>query len=120
MVTHMTTKKEQAELKKTFNLFDLNGDGKTRHLTRSKCLRRHQNFLKEPTLIKTEVLIMESGALPLSTDAICSTRLTLKDAFRSSIVIVEAASLLKKLRRFLGVVCRKRKEFGMRSLKKWT
>jgi calcium-dependent protein kinase len=28
MVTHMTTKKEQAELKKTFNLFDLNGDGK--------------------------------------------------------------------------------------------
>jgi len=28
MVTHMTTKQEQAELKKTFNLFDTNGDGK--------------------------------------------------------------------------------------------
>lgn len=28
MVSRLSTKKEQAELKNTFNLFDLNGDGK--------------------------------------------------------------------------------------------
>jgi len=28
MVNHMATKSEQDELKKTFNLFDANGDGK--------------------------------------------------------------------------------------------
>ena len=28
MVSHLSTKKEQAELRKTFNLFDSNGDGK--------------------------------------------------------------------------------------------
>lgn len=28
MVTHLATKKEQAELRKTFNQFDANGDGK--------------------------------------------------------------------------------------------
>jgi Ca2+-binding EF-hand superfamily protein len=28
MVSHLSTKKEQAELRKSFNLFDTNGDGK--------------------------------------------------------------------------------------------
>jgi Ca2+-binding EF-hand superfamily protein len=28
MVTHLSTKKEQNELRKTFNQFDINGDGK--------------------------------------------------------------------------------------------
>lgn len=28
MVSHLSTKAEQAELRKTFNLFDINGDGK--------------------------------------------------------------------------------------------
>ena len=28
MVTHLSTRQEQTELRKTFNLFDINGDGK--------------------------------------------------------------------------------------------
>ncbi len=28
MVSHLSTKQEQAELRKSFNLFDTNGDGK--------------------------------------------------------------------------------------------
>ncbi len=28
MVSHLSNKKEQAELRQTFNLFDINGDGK--------------------------------------------------------------------------------------------
>ena len=52
MVTHLSTKKEQAELRKTFNQFDINGDGKIEEEEFINAYKKVYPHIDQETVVK--------------------------------------------------------------------